>query len=374
MTQENRQSVKQYNRNRVFRLIASRQRISKQEIAAELNLSLPTTTQNLNSLKEEGLISENGTFDSQIGRKARAISIVPNYRVAMGLDITPHHISLVLADLNGSIIDHVRKKFTVGANEASYIALRDNVEAFVRQNHINPAQILGLGISVPGIVSFDKKEIINAATLPLPANFCEIFEKYFSFPCHMFNDASCAGIAEFWRNDYENETIAYLLLSNTVGGAILVDGVPYAGRNNRSAEFGHITIEPGGRRCSCGKQGCAEIYCSALFLSGHTDNNLETFFRELDVGNQEYEALLKEYLRNLSILINDVNMCLDCQVVLGGYMGTYLKRYIGEIRQLVSERCTFATDGGYVRACTCEFEAAALGAALSYIEEFIKSV
>ena len=139
MTQENRQSVKQYNRNRVFRLIASRQRISKQEIAAELNLSLPTTTQNLNSLKEEGLISENGTFDSQIGRKARAISIVPNYRVAMGLDITPHHISLVLADLNGSIIDHVRKKFTVGANEASYIALRDNVEAFVRQNHINPA-------------------------------------------------------------------------------------------------------------------------------------------------------------------------------------------------------------------------------------------
>lgn len=374
MTQENRQSVKQYNRNRVFRLIASRQRISKQEIAAELNLSLPTTTQNLNSLKEEGLITENGTFDSQIGRRARAISIVPGFRVAMGLDITPHHISLVLADLNGEIIDHVRKKFAVAANEASYIALRDNVQNFISQNHIRQEQILGLGISVPGIVSFDRKRIVSAATLPLPENFCEIFQKYFSFPCHMFNDASCAGIAEFWRNDYENQTIAYLLLSNTVGGAVLVNGVPYAGMNNRSGEFGHITIVPEGQRCSCGKYGCAEIYCSALALSGHSGNDLETFFKELDNGNEEYKKFLDDYLKYLSILINDINMCLDCNVVLGGYMGAYLKRYIDRIRELVSERCTFDTNGGYVYPCTCEFEAAALGGALSYIEDFIKSV
>ena len=374
MTQENRQSVKEYNRNRVFRLIASKQRISKQEIAAELNLSLPTTTQNLNALKEEGLIRENGTFDSQVGRKARAISIVPGFKVAMGLDITPHHISLVLADLSGTIIDHVRKKFAISADERSYIALQDNVVNFIKQNHINPAQILGLGISVPGIVSFDRKQIIDSAILPLPDNFCDIFQNYFTFPCHMFNDASCAGMAEFWRNDYENQTIAYLLLSNTVGGAILVNGVPYTGMNNRSAEFGHITIIPGGEDCSCGKSGCAEIYCAAKVLSSHAENNLELFFEKLDEGNKEFESLLEKYLDDLAILINDVNMCLDCQVVLGGYMGAYLKRYMDKIRKLVSERCTFNTDGSYVQECTCEFEAAALGAALSYIDSFIKDV
>lgn len=113
MTEINLQSIKQVNRNRVFRLIAARQRISKQEIAAELKLSLPTTTQNLNSLKDEGLIEENGTFSSGIGRKARAVSIVADFRVAVGLDITPHHISLVLVDLNGSMMDHVREKFEI---------------------------------------------------------------------------------------------------------------------------------------------------------------------------------------------------------------------------------------------------------------------
>ncbi|MCI9068419.1 MAG: ROK family transcriptional regulator, partial [Lachnospiraceae bacterium] len=351
MVQERRQSVKQYNKNRVFRFIAARKRVSKQEIAAELGLSLPTTTQNLNALKEEGLITENGTFESQVGRKARAISIVPGFRVAVGLDITPHHISLVLADLNGDIIDHLRKGFTISSDEASYLALRDDIETFIRKNRIRPEQILGMGISIPGIIAFDHKTIVEADTLPVPNHFCQIMQEFFSFPCRILNDASCAGVAEFWRNDYENQTIVYLLLSNTVGGAILINGAPYAGMTNRSGEFGHMTIVPGGRHCSCGKDGCAEAYCSALVLSGHTDNNLETFFRELDSGNREFEALVDRYLEDLAILINNVNLSLDCPVVLGGYMGAYLKRYLGRIRELVRERCTFVTDGLYVQPC-----------------------
>lgn len=374
MVQEHRQSVKQYNRNRVFRFIAAKKRVSKQEIAAKLGLSLPTTTQNLNSLKEEGLITENGTFDSQVGRKARAISIVPDFRVAVGLDITPHHISLVLADLNGNIIDHLRKGFTISPEETSYLALRDDIEAFIEKNHIRPEQILGMGISIPGIIAFDHMTIVEADTLPVPKHFCRIMQEYFSFPCRILNDASCAGVAEFWRNDYENQTIVYLLLSNTVGGAILFNGAPYVGMNNRSAEFGHMTIVPDGKQCYCGKYGCAEAYCSALVLSSHTDNNLEIFFRELDNGNREFETLVDKYLWNLAILINNVNLSLDCPVVLGGYMGAYLKRYLDRIRCLVRERCTFVTDGLFVQPCTCEFEAAALGAAISYIEDFIKNI
>ena len=62
MAERTLQSVKQINRNRVFRLIAARQRISKQEIAAELNLSLPSTRRNLNSGQEDGLGAAGGTL------------------------------------------------------------------------------------------------------------------------------------------------------------------------------------------------------------------------------------------------------------------------------------------------------------------------
>lgn len=374
MTEINLQSIKQVNRNRVFRLIAARQRISKQEIAAELKLSLPTTTQNLNSLKDEGLIEENGTFSSGIGRKARAVSIVADFRVAVGLDITPHHISLVLVDLNGSMMDHVREKFEIADSELCYGQLAEKVRNLIDKNKIRPEQILGMGITIPGIIAFDKKTITSAETLPVPPNFCQILQEYFDFPCLLFNDASCAGVAEFWKNDYENQTIAYLLLSNTVGGAILVNGKPFEGMGNRSAEFGHITLVPGGAKCSCGKRGCAEAYCSALCLSRKTDNDLAVFFREMNSGKEEYRKLLEEYLDYLAILLNDINMCLDCPVVLGGYMGPYLKPYIPRLSQLVVERSTFPTDGSYIKPCTCEFEAAAMGGALYHIEQFIKNV
>lgn len=164
MTEINLQSIKQVNRNRVFRLIAARQRISKQEIAAELKLSLPTTTQNLNSLKDEGLIEENGTFSSGIGRKARAVSIVADFRVAVGLDITPHHISLVLVDLNGSMMDHVREKFEIADSELCYGQLAEKVRNLIDKNKIRPEQILGMGITIPGIIAFDKKTITSAET------------------------------------------------------------------------------------------------------------------------------------------------------------------------------------------------------------------
>lgn len=83
---------------------------------------------------------------------------------------------------------------------------------------------------------------------------------------------------------------------------------------------------------------------------------------------------MEEYLDYLAILLNDINMCLDCPVVLGGYMGPYLKPYIPRLSQLVVERSTFPTDGSYIKPCTCEFEAAAMGGALYHIEQFIKNV
>ena len=55
-------------------------------------------------------------------------------------------------------------------------------------------------------------------------------------------------------------------------------------------------------------------------------------------------------------------------------MGPYLKPYIPRLSQLVVERSTFPTDGSYIKPCTCEFEAAAMGGALYHIEQFIKNV
>jgi glucokinase len=45
-----------------------------------------------------------------------------------------------------------------------------------------------------------------------------------------------------------------------------VEGHMYRGRNGIAAEFGHMTVEEGGRRCGCGSRGCWERYASGTAL------------------------------------------------------------------------------------------------------------
>ena len=75
--------LRKQNRNRVYRyLIGQWKPVTKQELAFQLSMSLPTLTQNLNELTEMGLIDRSITTDSTGGRRPRLIVPLPNARFA----------------------------------------------------------------------------------------------------------------------------------------------------------------------------------------------------------------------------------------------------------------------------------------------------
>lgn len=100
--------VKKENRNRIYRYVRKSGIVLNPDIVYELKLSLPTVTQNTKELIEMGLIKENGELESTGGRKAKALSIEPDFRMAAGLDITKNHIGLVLTNLTGEILRYER--------------------------------------------------------------------------------------------------------------------------------------------------------------------------------------------------------------------------------------------------------------------------
>ena len=67
-------------------------------------------------------------------------------------------------------------------------------------------------------------------------------------------------------------------------------------------------------------------------------------------------------------------MVLDCNIILGGYVGSYVSEHISDIRRKVTVRNTFSEDGQFLKACKYKVGAAALGAALYVIEMFIVQV
>ena len=89
-------------RKRVYELIYKTQRISKQDIAYQLTLSLPTVSQQLQSLEASGLIERNGSFASTGGRKAQIISCIYDARISIGIEIRLHTLSMAAIDLRGT--------------------------------------------------------------------------------------------------------------------------------------------------------------------------------------------------------------------------------------------------------------------------------
>ena len=67
-------------------------------------------------------------------------------------------------------------------------------------------------------------------------------------------------------------------------------------------------------------------------------------------------------------------MILDYDIVLGGYVGSFLSPWLDTIRRLVAEYNTFEDDGSFVKLCTYQTGAAAYGAAMDVMEEFLRTV
>lgn len=365
--------IKKINRNNIYRIVLAKENTSKQEIAYQLNISIPTVSQNLNELIETGLVKENGTFQSTGGRKAKIISSNPTARAALGVDITPNHVNLAMVNLTSSVLKSQRYRLPFQRGKGYYTALEKLIYDMVKSSRVPSEHILGVGISLPAIIGADKKSVSYA---PLFADMTGLYEElapYIQYPYHFMNDANAGGFAEFYDNA-SSHNVLYLSLSNSVGGAVFMDGKLYYGEDMRSGEFGHMTLVPGGRRCYCGNEGCVDSYCSALRLSDVTDGNLELFFERLEAGDSECRTAWEEYLHYLVIVINNLNVSFDCEVLLGGYVGRYLGPYLEEIRELVVKRCNFHINPLSIQVSRLNEEASAMGAALCYIDEFISRI
>ena len=69
-------SIKKINHSKIYHLIYKEpDGVSKQEIMRRLGLSLPTVTQKLEELQQEGLVRDAGAADSTGGRRARAFPL-----------------------------------------------------------------------------------------------------------------------------------------------------------------------------------------------------------------------------------------------------------------------------------------------------------
>lgn len=366
--------VKKLNKNRIFRLIYNSDKISRQEIADRLGLSLPTVNQNLKMLMEDGLIEYVGNFTSTGGRRAQAITIINNARKAISVNIKADYINVDVVGLKGQIIYSMYVKAHFNKSSVYIEKLTDAVRHAADYVGADADDILGVGITVPGILDDEKQILISAP--PLKAKNYD-FTKLISaidYPVVVMNDARAEAYADHWFNGKPQDEKIYIMLGEGVGGAYINASAIRNGVHNRGGEFGHMVIHPGGKQCLCGKKGCLEAYVSEKVLSSELNTSLEDFFAQAEKGKPDYVDMLEEYIDNLALGINNIYTMMDCDIVLGGTVAPYIKRYEDRIRERLIEDYSFDTDADYLRISDGGGRKSGLGAALSFVARFIDGV
>ena len=104
-----------------------------------------------------------------------------------------------------------------------------------------------------------------------------------------------------------SRNIVYVLVKEGVGIGLFINGSLYVGSNHIAGEFGHMSIDPDGPECSCGRRGCW------LTLVGSRE--LENLIRD---------NRLNDYLEFFSMgLLNIVNGLDPDMVIISGALEEY---------------------------------------------------
>jgi predicted NBD/HSP70 family sugar kinase len=92
-----------------------------------------------------------------------------------------------------------------------------------------------------------------------------LLEEELELPVYVENDANAAAFAELWYGPLDEvsaRTLLSVLVVEGLGTGLIINGELHVGTSIGLGGFGHMTMDPNGSICSCGRRGCWETFAS----------------------------------------------------------------------------------------------------------------
>ena len=364
--------IKKTNRQLVYRHIYQNPRASQQDIVYALRLSRPTVAANLTALEEDGMVCRCGQIESdQIGRKAIAYAIVPDYRVAIGVEILRAMVKIVAVDLYGQKLRREVLELAFANEPEYYVRVCEGIRDFEATLGIPRERLLGVGISVQGLASMDGRTIVYGKILGCTGLKIDIFEQQLDAPCRFVHDPAAAAMSELWVSPELTDAV-YLSMSAHLGGAIISGGHITTGKHGHNGTFEHIQARPmGGEVCYCGRRGCWDTLLDKRALIG--ERSLDDFFEAVRAGEREAQRRWQGYLHNLARLIAALHLVNDVDFIIGGHLAPYFTEAdIQSLYQDIREMCPFEDSEDYIHISKMPSHNITIGVCLPYIRAFLE--
>ena len=179
----------------------------------------------------------------------------------MGIDLGGTKIEGVVLDAGGKEI--LRKRIAT-EREHGYQHILQRIKWLHDELATAADGPTTFGIGTPGAVSPRTGLLKNSNTVclngqPVKADLEQLLKR----PIAMQNDANCFALAEARLGAGRGKNLVFGVIMGTgCGGGLVHKGEVLTGPQAIAGEWGHMSIDPHGPVCYCGKAGCVETFIS----------------------------------------------------------------------------------------------------------------
>lgn len=256
--------VRDINQTIFLHLIRERQPISRADIAKYTGLRAGTVSAIVNRLIKNNFVYEGTEGPSSGGRPPKHLFINAESIYVLAIDIGVSDTLFAVSDFNGRIIQQ-KSLLTEGTPEQFLNRLADEIDALVKTNYPR-AKFGAIGVSVPGLIDRETGTVETSPNLEwknVPVR--QILMSRLDLPVYIENDANAAAFSELWYGpltEAKVRTLLFVLVVEGLGTGLIINGELHVGSRLGLGGFGHMSIDPNGELCSCGRRGCWETFAS----------------------------------------------------------------------------------------------------------------
>ena len=290
--------VRRLNTSLVMDCLRTHGPLSRAGLSAAVGLNRSTVSSVINDLLEENFVREIGLQPSERGRPGMLLELNPDGGCAVGVEIGVDFLSVVLTDFIAQVL--WRQRITSNPQDEQS-AIIERAEGIVQEaleiGEGRGLRLLGIGLGVPGLVDIRQGNLVFAPNLRWRnVPFRQMWTRRFDLPIFVENEANAAALGEYYSGvarDVQN--LIYLSAGIGLGGGIIIKGKLFRGSGGYAGEIGHMTVDPDGELCGCGKRGCWETVVGPRAIVRRVKEALESG------GKSQIRTLVKNDLNRIDV-------------------------------------------------------------------------
>lgn len=253
--------VRDVNAGLLLELLRRHGPLSRTELLARAPLSKASVSVITADLVERGLVRESGTARSTRG--PRRILLEFNDRVAdvIGVQVSDDNCTFVRTDLSGRVLRRWRLDRAVSTPEALVDAVAAGLARSAARSEV---PLLGVGLGVPGLVDQDCRRVLVALSHHWrDVALADALEARLAVPVTVANRAKVValGVASSEMSTVKanpRDVLSLYLGDGVVAGAV-IGGRLHIGWDGTAGDLGHLSVDPQGAHCECGRRGCLHL-------------------------------------------------------------------------------------------------------------------